>query len=500
MSPKFTARSGWQKLLQTRIPTILGLGILMIGVFAGITLLNQGTGGFLPRASEDSIPKQIRITNISDTSFTVSFVTDVAAPGMVEYGTAAGRTNIQVQDDRDQLANSTSSFTTHHITVRGLQPATQYYFRISTGGRTLYDNDGQPFSVRTPTALAAPSEAITAYGNVETNVGNPADGSIVYLSISGASPISAQVKSNGSWAAPLSGLRTVDLSSAFPLTPQTQVQIQVQGPRQDEVITTSALVEDLAPLQTLIFGQANQVITGAASTATPAPALSGSPLPSPTPSQEPSATPASSPAASLGTLFTPNEATQLSTTSGLSINLQNNEVINTTLPEFSGSAPANGVVQLEISAATPVYGAVQAGASGSWQWAPPTALQTGQQTITATYIDASGQQQVQRTFIVQAGDSALPAFSSTPSSQLATPTPTPLPTAIALATATPTPVPVAVTPTPVAVPTATPVASTVAAQPVSGSTGTTWTLLALATGFFVFGGAAAYFVTNKAEA
>lgn len=477
MSPKFTARSGWQKLLQTRIPTILGLGVLMIGVFAGITLLNQGTGGFLPRASEDTVPKQIRITNIGDNTFTVSFLTDVAAPGVVEYGTAPSRTNIQVQDDRDQLANSTSSFTTHHITVRGLQPATQYYFRISTGTRTLYDNNGQPFSVRTARSLPQPSGAITAYGNVETSVGNPADGSIVYLSISGASPISAQVKSNGSWAAPLSGLRTVDLSSEFNLTPETPVQIQVQGSRRDEVITTSATVDDLDPLQTLVFGQDNLVSGTAATSASPSPS------------------PAANPTGSLGSLFDSTEANQPATSGGLDINLQNNEVVNTTAPEFSGTAPAGGVVQIEVNSTTPYYGAVQAETDGSWQWTPPADLEPGSHTITVTYLDDNGQQQqVQRTFLVQAaGTSSLPAFTSTPSGQVATPTPTP----IATATPTPTPLPT-LTPTPTPVATATPV-STAAAQPVSGSVSTTWTLLALAAGFFVFGGAAAYFVTNKTE-
>ena len=91
--------------MKKRIPTILGLAILVIGVVAGVALVDQGTGGFLPRANEEAVPQQVRITNITDTTFTVSFVTQANSLGLLEYGVQAKKLNDQVLDDRDQLTD-----------------------------------------------------------------------------------------------------------------------------------------------------------------------------------------------------------------------------------------------------------------------------------------------------------------------------------------------------------------------------------------------------------
>lgn len=47
-------------LMKRRFPTILGLGILVLGVIGGVLLVGQGTGGFLPRASAEHTPQQVR--------------------------------------------------------------------------------------------------------------------------------------------------------------------------------------------------------------------------------------------------------------------------------------------------------------------------------------------------------------------------------------------------------------------------------------------------------
>jgi hypothetical protein len=484
--PTYTARRGWQRVLQARIPTLFGLGILILGVVAGIVLLGQGTSGFLPRASEDAVPKNIRITNITDTGFTVSFLTDAAAPGYIEYGTAPGRTNVQVRDDRDQLANSSGSFTTHHVTVRGLSPTTQYYFRLGTGGRTKFDNNGEPFAVRTARPIAAGSEARTAYGTVNSEVGNPADGAIVYLTIQGASPLSAQVKSDGTWALPLSGVRSLDLSGAVTLTDATPVRIDVQGNKTSDTLRVDSTVGALMPLQTLKFGTTPVVNAGTGDTSE---GEGDEPADSDTPDVLPDDTEATG-EGSFSNLVGEGEGDVAITPDEVDIRLEDEEVLTTTQPEFQGTAPAGGYIQIEVHSETPYYGAVQASANGEWNWTPPADLEPGPHTITVTYIDDNGvQQKVERTFIVQAGgENSVPSFISTPSATQATPKPTatPLPTPRAIAQASATPVPTS-TPIPTALPTSAPVASA-AAQPVSGSTGMTLSLLAIAVTCFVVGG------------
>lgn len=488
----YTARRGWQRVLQARIPTLFGLGILILGVVAGIVLLGQGTSGFLPRASEDAIPKNIKITNITDTSFTVSFLTDAAAPGYVEYGTEPNRTNIQVRDDRDQLSNSAGTFTTHHITVRGLTATTQYYFRLGTGGRTSYDNNGQAFSIRTARPIPSGAEARTAYGTVNTAVGNPADGAIVYVTIQGASPLSAQVKSDGTWALPLSGVRSLDLSGAVALSNETAVQVDVQGGRASDTLRLNTTVAALTPLQPLQFGT-----TPAAATAPEPQAVRNSeaegsdPAPTTTTTTTTNTTTTSTtsnPAGSFSSLVGENEASQVSSPSEVDIRLENQEVITTTQPEFQGKAPAGAYVQIEVNSEPTYFGTAQASGTGDWTWTPPADLEPGEHTITVTYTDENGvQQRVQRNFIVQApGTSSVPAFVSTPSAVVSSPTPvpspSPTPNLIAQASASPS-----ATPRPTVVPTVAPVA-TAPAQPVSGSVEMTWSLIFIAAICFVVGG------------
>ncbi len=462
-------------LLQKRIPTVLGLGILVLGIVAGLTLVSSDTATqFLPRASEDAVPRQVRITNITDTSFTVSFLTDQSVPGYVKYGAEQNRMNIQVRDDRDKLANTVANFPSHHVTIQGLQPSTQYYFLIGTGDRSEFDNNGAPFAVRTARQQSASGETKTAYGNIRNEVGNPADGAIVYLSIQGGSPLSALVKPNGSWAVQLTSLRTQDLSALYTYNPSDAVRVQVQGTQRNETIDVNTTVNDISPLQDLAFGAENRI-----SSTTGTSAQSASTNPTPTPTPDTSANQSST--GGFDNLFDSSQTAGTTTAPDIDIELQNNEQVATQRPQFLGTAPANSFVQIEVHSEQEYFAVAQTDTSGNWNWTPPGDLEPGDHTITVTYTDQSGQQQkITRNFIVLAeGQSSLPAFTSSPSGVLATPTPTPV--ATPLPTPTPTPIPVISTP------------ATPSAQPVSGSSTMTFFLISIGLSFFGFG----MFVTRR---
>lgn len=483
--PSLRRKSPLEVLLQQRIPTVLGLLVLIIGVVAGVLLVRDDTGGFLPRASIDATPKQVRITNISDRGFTVSFITDEASSGFLRYGTEPGRMNTQVRDDRDQLTGSATPYQTHHITVSGLQPTTQYYFTLGTTTQSSFDNNGQPFSIRTARREDSTTEARTAYGEVRTEVGNAAEGAIVYISIQGASPVSTLVKSDGSWAIPsLAQVRTLDLSALHPLVDTDTVRVQVQGLRSSDILDTATTVGELSPLAPLRFGQVADVVTSAtplptvvpeATTESPAPTTSGG-------------------APGFNSLFTAEEASQSAPTS-VEIRLEDQEVVNTTQPEFQGRAPAGAVLQIEVHSENQFFDVVNTDASGNWQWSVPDDLEPGEHTVTVTYTDENGQQQqISRTFLVQA-NTGLPSFTSTPSGSLATPTPVPT----AMPTVAPTAIP---TVAPIVTATATPrvnVPATSSAQPVSGGTRATFMMLGLSGIFFVVGAGSMTLLQRKGD-
>ncbi|HEX9817845.1 MAG TPA: hypothetical protein VGA89_03075, partial [Patescibacteria group bacterium] len=87
-----------------QIPTLLGLGILVVSLVAGVLVFGEGPGVFAPRATPETTPKNVRVTNLTDKSFTISFVTEEATSGFVKYGTQEGALRSQASDDRDQLS------------------------------------------------------------------------------------------------------------------------------------------------------------------------------------------------------------------------------------------------------------------------------------------------------------------------------------------------------------------------------------------------------------
>ncbi|MEK7565500.1 MAG: hypothetical protein AAB506_00445, partial [Patescibacteria group bacterium] len=69
-------------MLNKKIPTLFGIFLLLLAVGAtvfGVTTVRR----YLAQASPQIIPKDVRITNITDSSFTVSYITDGSTTGSV---------------------------------------------------------------------------------------------------------------------------------------------------------------------------------------------------------------------------------------------------------------------------------------------------------------------------------------------------------------------------------------------------------------------------------
>lgn len=253
-------------LFQKQIPTIIGLLVLVVALVAAVFTVGDGPGVFAPRATPQTTPKQIKVTNVTDSGFTISFLTDEATAGFVKYGETAGELQSQSSDDRDQLSGSIGQYQTHHVTVRGLKPATQYFYTLGTGTRASFDNNGQPFEITTAKRAGAPSAAKTAYGSVVTAAGAPADGALVYVAIQGVGEMSSLVKSSGSYAIALSNARTADGSSYAQIADTDTMGVTVQGPSASQVSSFSVTVADSQPIATVTLGQAPDLAATTTST------------------------------------------------------------------------------------------------------------------------------------------------------------------------------------------------------------------------------------------
>lgn len=274
-----------KKLLDKRIPTILGMIVLVGALISGIVFLGEGPGVFAPRATPSTTPKNIKVTNVTDNSFTVSFLTDEATPGFVKYGTSASSLDSQASDDRDQLTGTVSDYKMHHVTVRGLQQSTTYHYTLGTGSGSSFDNNGQPFTIKTAARNGAPAAAKTIYGSISTQGGTPAEGAVVYVTTATAGEMSSLVKSSGSWAIPLSNARTKDGSAYAQITDSDSLLILVQGTMPTETIEFQTTVGDSQPVPTLTFGQPAPETT--TTSPTPEPSTNPSPTPPPTTAENP---------------------------------------------------------------------------------------------------------------------------------------------------------------------------------------------------------------------
>lgn len=393
-------------LQRYRIPTILGILILLVGVVVGVGIVGKDSLGLFPRAASEFTPRQVRLTNVSETGFSVSWVTDEATVGFVKLGKEANKLDQTLADDRDQKSGAVGNSLTHHVTVTSLKPGTDYWFKLGSGsGRAMYDSQGQPYKVTTATKLEGAPVAETAYGTVVTAGGDAAAGAVVYLQLSGATPLSTLVQENGNWVIPVAAARTSDLKGYVKYDPkETSIEILVQAGK-DGTATAMTNASNAAPVPTMSLGQTYDFRQKGAEPETI--------------NQEPVRTATGAAQFSLLPLGEAGEASQ-----GGSLVLLNPAreaaVVTSVQPEFLGKAPAGVTLTVTVESPQTYTDTVKVGSDGSWEWTPPEGLAPGEHTINVSYTDSQGKiQALRRSFIVAASApvGGLPAFTASPSGQ-----------------------------------------------------------------------------------
>lgn len=415
----------WQK----QFPTIIGVGVLILALAAGVFFIGEGPGVFAPRAAPETTPQKVQVTNVTDNWFTVSFYTDESTPGFVRYGTEASNLRSQASDDRDQLSGSVGSYKLHHITVRGLSPNTTYYYVLGTGSRATFDNNGSPFSVTTAQRGGTPSAAETAYGNVLAPDGSPAEGAIVYATISGVGPLSSLVKASGSWAIPLANARTTDGSAYAEISDNQPIQLLVQGTQANLTSSATVTVAEALPVDNITLGQGGPALT--------AETKAGDAQANVTARADQTVSTQSSldTEPGLGNDSSDETATASSTTNGLgglgelstTTSTDSAEVVSTTVdvdsievrtvqepPKIVGKAAPDAAVQITVNSDTQIVRTVTTDSDGNFELdlatiAESSELEEGEHTVTATYIDPETGQTItkQQTFTLDSTGSLL---------------------------------------------------------------------------------------------
>ncbi len=406
--------------IPTKIPTLLGI-LLIVVIIVAFALGTQAFIQTQTRASGSIQPTDVTITNISDTTFTVSWTTPTPATGAISIASSALANRI-IFDDQD--TKTQGKYTTHFITYRGAAADTTYTFTLLSNGKTSLDGD-KSYTVHTAPTLTTgsglPAQAGNlepAYGTIMTGDKSPLQGALVYLTLDGSQTLSAITKQSGTWLIPLNLIRTQDLTSYLPITDRMNVNITITGSGLTTTAVTDTLndspVPDMMMGKTYDFRRANAQAPG-----TQTLALHPSPV-----------VPAA-PSAVLGA-----SSVKPANIVALTIPAQG-AALPTTLPLIQGTGIPGKNVSIVIGINNPVGGSAVVGSDGLWSFTPSKPIPPGQQSVTITTKNLQDKAiAITHLFtILKSGTQVL--GDATPSATL-TPTITLAP--VATDTATPTPV------------------------------------------------------------
>lgn len=394
---------------KAKLPTLLGIFVLVSGLIAGIFLINSRQV-FKLGAQVDSSPKEVRITNITNNSATVTWTTEIEAKGFVKWNKTKTNLNKVALEDGPQQSNI------HSVNIIGIEPNSDFYFDINSNGKD-YKNGDLSWQSKTLDYKVNSSNLLTASGVILMPDGNTPVDAIVYLTIDGKI-LSATTSSAGSWIIPISTyLEGVSETSVI----EINVNAGPNGVAQ-AIIYPSAVKE--TPIILLGKSYDFRTINKTSESSLPKSNLS---LPE---------------SVQVSSRFETNKIENSGEKSVVTLeSINNGEIIMTTDPEFFGKGPTEA--SIEISVESELQTAVVATSKdGTWKWSPPTDLEPGEHTVTVKWIDVDGiARTITRNFVVSASEG--PAFESTQSASLSSPKPssTPVPTISPNIAATSIPVP-----------------------------------------------------------
>lgn len=406
-----------------RIPTVIALLILLIGLGGGI-FLAESTLRFFSPSDQETRPQDIQLTNRTASMATISWLTTKNSVGYIEYGLVNGPMKAIGVDDRTRKHGRTIYSTTHHITLNHLVPEQKYQFVIRSEGKR-YDDRSKPYIFTTlPRQNLAQINPV--YGTVTLPDANPAGGTIVYLTLEDAEPLSALVKPSGHWLIPLNIAHSREDKLPFTTIEGKKIELIIRK-SPTEVAQAIADTRTINPLQTIVIGKTYDFRVQTTAQQPVAPDILGASL---------------------------SETTDYITVD--IIQPEHEQALTSNRPLIRGKGIPGKSVSITLES-IPQSATVSVDKRGNWSWTPLQKLSPGTHTVTIQTYDQTGKLvNITRKFTVLPSGSrvlgeATPSATQTPSpTTTLTPSPSPTVSATIQPTLTPT-----LTPTPTLSPTPT---------------------------------------------
>lgn len=374
--------------------------MLVFGVAGGVVLVNREALFNLGAAGEGT-PKDVRVTNITDTAFTVTWMTDKPVAGFVKWGDTSNLGQTTQADVGSKAVRA------HTVTIKGLTKNKPYYFSVNSGGQD-YKNNGLAWN--TSTAASAPTGAAKISGVVLQTTGAPAEEAIIYVDAPGMTQQSSVSSTQGNWIMSIP-LKTDPKETLLDI----YVQAGVQG-----IATAQVYLSGANPVTPITLGKTydlRSVSSGGVG------GVPDSLVTLPTDSTKAGSS-----------RFELSAKTVKPSTTVVIKSTREGERVTTRKPSFFGNGPANTTLTIKLNSTVEITQTVKTKADGSWTFNTPQNLEDGTHTLTISWRNAQGVlQTITRTFVVTVS-AAEPAFESTPSGSTPTPAPTVAPTLAPTAT------------------------------------------------------------------
>jgi len=401
----------WNK----KIPTIAALILLFSSVWITSFLIQKGVIVFTG-AAPDTIPQNVTVSNITDTSFTASFTSTGKSTAALNVEDGNGPVSL-VFDDRNKKTGEQTAFYSHFITVTNLKPETQYSFSILSDGETYLDSNEKYTATTGKTIDIPPTQQDPIFGKVLLPDGSPSNDTIVKFFSKDAQTITALTNNNGEYIIPTNSIRNSKLDEYMIFDQNSEISIDV-------------FKEDMTSNIKLIFANSKSIPTITL--------LKNYDFASTTDSDQYAST-----SSQLSTQSTPKSGNNIEITTPK----ENSSIIDDK-PLFQGTAAPNQAVKITINSSHEIKAQVKASSNGSWSYRPSTSLSVGEHTITIETVDVFGiLRKITQSFTVYAAGSqvdqtATPSATTPTPSTTTAPTSSPTPTITASPTATLTPSPI----------------------------------------------------------
>lgn len=230
-----------------KIPTLIGLGILLLGLAGGVYLTTENQI-LKTKAAASSIPKNVNVYNLSASSASIFWQTDEETNGFVQAGISPQQKSTY-RDDRD--VDTPKPHKLHFVTLTNLTSNTTYYYQIYSG--QIID----PITPATFTTLSPTAETLNwnpVVGTILETNNRPVGEALIILELDNAQKLATVTKTGGNFIMPLSNLRTSDLTTNFPEnnTPY-KAKLIISGPINSSKV--SILIPPDISLPPFILGQ-----------------------------------------------------------------------------------------------------------------------------------------------------------------------------------------------------------------------------------------------------